>query len=237
MSQAAIRSGANRVSATDSSGRRALACGLVGLLLAVAACSARPPEPLTLKPRPALATGLRLVETDENGLVAVQPGVRMSDYTELIVDPFMLSYTSGEGQEETLPLLDREVEERFTRIVREAVVAQMRKSRDFRLVDQAGAGAMRVQGWLYDLILDETLESDREFPLCFAKVTVLLTVRDSATAVPLAEIADRTLLDCPTDKRGRAKTTWKAVRKGVDVWAVRLRRWLEDLHALPPIEG
>lgn len=212
---------------------------LLALPMATSGCGGRAPDPISLLPGGPTARGLRQVATDDTGVVFVRPGVRMGDYTELLVDPFLLSYTSGpDAGNEPVRMLAPEVEERFEQVVFEAFVDTMKYSRGFTLVDRPGPNALRVQGWLYELVLEEPLTDDpRHFPLCFAEVSILLTLRDSETARTLAEIGDRTLLTCPIQPEGYAVTSWKAVSGGVTSWAKRLRRWLEDLHALPPIEG
>lgn len=220
-------------------GATGLSILLMGLFFGPLGCGPRVPDPITLVPGRPTPIGLRRVETDETGVVFVRPGVQMSDYSELIVDPFMLSYTSERDPgDESVRMLDPETEERFKKVVHRAFVNRMRYSEGFELVDRPGPSALRVQGWLYDLIVEEPPTRDsRNFPLCFAEVTIVLTIRDSQTARPIAEVGDRTQLTCPMNPEGFASTTWTSVGKGVDVWAKRLRRWLEDLHALPPIEG
>lgn len=212
-----------------------------GLLLTIAALGCgtpAPPEPIELVPGRPSPAGLRLVLQDDRGVVLVRPGVRMSDYTELIVDPFMLTYASDANPgDEPVRTLDPEDEKRFKKVVRDAFVKEMRRSQGFTLTDRPGPSALRVQGWLYDLVLDEPPTDDaRNFPLCFGRMFVLLTIRHSETAQPLAEVGDRTQLTCPVQPGGYATTTWPAIGRGVAGWAERLRDWLERLRALPPIE-
>ena len=215
-----------------------IAC--VGFVLAMMlACGGRPPEPIELLPGRPTSTGLRRVDTGgETGIVFVRPGVRMADYSELIVDPFMLSYSSGvDPSDDPVRMLDVASEERFKEVAFEAFVDKMKYSRGFSLVDRPGPRTVRVQGWLYDLVLEEPPSDDRRnFPLCFGHLTLLLTVRDAETAQPLAEVGERMRLTCPTRPGGYATTSWRAVGRGVEGWAGKLRGWLEQLHALPPIE-
>ena len=168
----------------------------------------------------------------------VRPGVDLSDYDGLIVDPFMLTYASADASaDERVRTLDLEDEERFKRVVRDAFVREMRRSEGFAITDRPGPSTLRVQGWLYDLALaDPPTDDPRNFPLCFGRVVVLLTIRHSETARSLAEVGDRTVLTCPIKPGGYATTTWSAIDRGVGGWAERLRGWLERLRALPPLE-
>ncbi len=227
----------------ERAGRRAVRPMLGGLILLLASgmigCGApKPPAPIELAPGRPSPTGLRLVLQDEHGIVLVRPGVEMAEYTGLIVDPFMLTYASGvDPGDEPVRTLDREDEERFKQVVRDAFFREMRRSDGFELTDRPGPSTLRVQGWLYDLALDEPPTDDaRNFPLCFGRVVVLLTIRHSETAQSIAEIGDRTELTCPVQSGGYATTTWSAIGRGVGGWAVRLRGWLERLRALPPVE-
>ena len=162
----------------------------------------------------------------------------MADFTQILVDPFMISYASPRGAPKTpVRTLDPKTEARFSEVLRGAFISTMRNSRGFTLVDEASPEAIRVQGWLYDLVVAEPPTDDRRnFPLCFAEVSVILTVRHSQTAQALARVAERTALTCRGEPDARYYTTnWSTVREGVKPWAKSLRRWIEDLSALPPI--
>ena len=131
--------------------RRRAATGLLPLLLlgpmlGTLGCGPRVPDPITLVPGRPTPIGLRRVETEEPGVVFVRPGVRMSDYSELIVDPFMLSYTSERDPgDESVRTLDPETEERFLKVVHRAFVNRMRYSEGFELVDRPGPRALRTK--------------------------------------------------------------------------------------------
>jgi len=210
----------------------------VAISLAWLGCGGRVPEPLEFPSELRTLDGLRQVKSDGSAVVFVRPGVRMADFDQVLVDPFMLSYTSPDA----LPsggvrTLGRETEERFVGVVRDAFIDNMAYSQDFELVEQPGPEAIRVQGWLFDVVVAEPPTDDaRNLSLCFTEVTVLLTVRHSVTAQALAQVAERTRLSCKTEARAQYQTVgWGVVRKGVRPWAKFLRRWLEDLKRLPPV--
>lgn len=218
--------------------RYALSLLFVGIGVTWLGCGGRVPEPLEFPSELRTLDGLRQVESDGAALVFVRPGVRMADFDQVLVDPFMLSYTSPDALPSgRVRTLGRETEERFVNVVRDAFISTMTHSRDFELVEQPGPAAIRVQGWLFDVVVAEPPTDDpRNLSLCFAEVTVLLTVRHSVTAQALAQVAERTRLTCKTDPRAQYQTVgWSVVRRGVRPWAKFLRRWLEDLKRLPPV--
>ena len=162
----------------------------------------------------------------------------MEEFTEVLVDPFMLSYANPRGAPEgPVRTLDSETEERLKDVLLEAFQREMRRSPDFRVAEEPGPAAVRVQGWLYDLVVEEPPRDDpRNFPLCFAEVTVMLTVRHAETAQALARAGERVQLSCRAERRARFQTAkWREVSEAVRPWARFLRRWLEDLRDRPVV--
>jgi len=214
-----------------------LFCVLVALVLS--ACGPRQPEPIEYKPGQPTTDGLRQLEGADRPTIFLRPGVRMQDYTEILVDPFMVSYTNPRGTpEDEVRMLDSETEARLSDVLRDAFIKQMQRSQGFEFVEEPGPRAVRVQGWLHDLVVEEPPSDDpRNFPLCFAELSVILTVRDSETARALARVAERVELSCTAERRARFySASWNEVSDAVKPWAIFLRRWLEDLQRLPPAE-
>jgi hypothetical protein len=149
-----------------------------------------------------------------------------------------VSYASPRGAPDSVvTTLDPETEQRLTDVLREAFVEQMQRSQAFDLVEQPGPKAVRVQGWLYDLVVDEPpSDGPRDFPLCFAEMTVLLTVRHSQTAQALARVGEQVQLSCTDDQRALFHTArWEDVSDAVKPWARFLRRWLEEIREMAPV--
>jgi len=201
--------------------------------IGMAGCSQRAPEKIEFRPGPPTSDGLRQVEGSEGLQVFLKPGVEFSNFTQVIVDPFSVSYAgSTADSEEGVTTLDGETENRLTEILRESFMAEIERSKVFELVEQPGPGALRVQGWLYDLVIEEAPNHDpRNFPLCFADWTVILTVRHSQTAEALARGRARIDLYCPDGGRaGFESAGWTDVREAVKPWGRSLRSWLERLR-------
>jgi hypothetical protein len=207
--------------------------------IGTAACSRRSAEPLAFRPGEATADGLRQVEGPEGLQVFLKPGTQLEDFTQILVDPFSVSYaSSGPATEELVRTLDADTEARLTEILRSTFMAEIDRSREFDLVEQPGPKALRVQGWLYDLVVEEPPSEDhRNFPLCFADWTVILTVRHSETAEALARGRARINLSCSDDRGGFKRAEWRDVTEAVKPWGRALRRWLERLRERPPGEA
>ena len=199
-------------------------------------CGQRAPEQIEFRPGPATADGLRQVEGQEGLQVFLKPGTQFGDFTQVLVDPFSVSYASSAADAENLvSTLDVDTERRLTEILRKAFTTEIERSKEFELVEQPGPEALRVQGWLYDLVVEEPPTDDpRNFPLCFADWTVILTVRHSQTAEALARGRARIDLSCPGESRaGFESAGWSDVSEAVKPWGRTLRRWLERLREDP----
>jgi hypothetical protein len=181
--------------------------------------------------------GLRLVETTKGHQSFLKPGTDMGAFDSILVDPFMISYTNpGGAREGPVRTLDDETEEHLLILMRDMFIDQMSRSKGFDLVEQPGPRTIRVQGWLYDIVVKEPLREDpRNFPLCFAQVRAILTVRHSETAEPLARVVDEVKLSCAAGKRARFHSAqWRDVEKAaLKPWATFLRDWLEELRESP----
>jgi hypothetical protein len=205
-------------------------------MLAAIACVHPPPEEVTLRSDVRTADGLQLVEGEEHPRFFLRPGVHLEDFSEILIDPFSVSYASPrDAPDAPARTLDVDQERRLTDVLHHAFTAEMERSRRFELVEQPSAEAIRVQGWLLDLVVEEPPSDDpRNFPLCFAELNVILTVRDSETAQALARMVDRVQLSCAAEPRALFYTAkWSEVEEALRPWALLLRRWLEDLHELP----
>lgn len=204
-------------------------------IVAVVACSGRPPATIEFESDATTTDGLRLVKGTKNPQVFLRPGIQMKDYSSILVDPFMVSYTNPRDEpEEPVRTLDVETEERLTDLLRDLFIKKINFSKAFDLGEKPGPKAIRVQGWLYDVIVEEPPRDDpRNFPLCFAEMRVILTVRHSETAEALARVVDRVKLSCAAEQRALFHTArWVDVKAALTPWATFLRDWLEDLREI-----
>jgi hypothetical protein len=63
------------------------------------------------------------VDTDGEFIAYLKPGVRLEDFTQILVDPFAVSYASPRGAPDSVvTTLDLETEQRLTDVLREAFI-------------------------------------------------------------------------------------------------------------------
>jgi len=205
----------------------------------VLACGGRTPEPIEFEPGAATPEGLRRVKREGPYVVYLKPGARIQEYSEILVDPFMISYWSGfqplGSEPPVIRTLDAETEAKLSGAMRDAFVKSMQRSRHFSMARDPGPRALRVQGWIYDLVVGESGGSNpRNVPLCFAEISLILTVRGAETAQALALVAHRFEMVC--DSEGYLDTrNWTDVTRAMEPWARFLRDHLDELHELTAV--
>jgi hypothetical protein len=210
---------------------------LSAFVVMAAACGGPPREKVEFASEEATVDGLKLVDATNGHETYVKPGVAIRDFDSVLVDSFMISYTSPrEAHGDAVRTLDKKTEARLLGLMRDIFMKQMGNSRSFAVVDHPGPRTIRVQGWLYDIVVEEPPREDpRNFPLCFAEMQAILTVRHSETAEALARVVDRVKLSCSAPKHARFYSAqWRDVESAVRPWAIFLRNWLEELRELPP---
>jgi hypothetical protein len=181
------------------------------------------------------ADGLQLVVDERHRRIYLKPGADLEEFSQLLIDPFMVSYArASDAGEGPVRILDRETEERLATLVRAALAERMKRSREFDLVEEPGPEALRVQGWLYDVAVGEASADDsRNSALCFTQMDLILTVRHSQTAQALARVLQRARVSCANDRRSQFQAAqWKGVEAGLEPWIESLSRSLDDLPGL-----
>lgn len=205
--------------------------------IAVALSACLGTDAVEFEPGPPTADGLRIAKDTGKHTVYLKPGARINAYSEVVIDPIMVSYTKAADDAEPgrALTLDTETEQKLGAELRRIFIQEMQWSPYFEIVESSGPGVLRVQGWLYDLVVREPPREDpRNFPLCFGEMTLILDVRDSQTAQALARVADRVTLSCAREKRALVYTaSWSDVRRSLRPWARFLRQSLDGLYELP----
>ncbi|MCB9722656.1 MAG: DUF3313 family protein [Spirochaetaceae bacterium] len=207
------------------------------LLVLATACTSQPAaRPVEERFDIATPHGLEEVATRGGHRIFLRPGVRFDDFSRVLIDDFAVSYANARSAADAPPrTLDAETEARLKRTLHDAFAREMRERSSFEVVDSPGPDAIRVQGWIYDLVVEEPPSGDaRSFALCFAEMTMVLTVRHSQSAQALARIADRVRLSCEAARGARFHTArWSDVKEALVPWTRFLRRWLDELRELP----
>jgi len=206
---------------------------LVGLDLG--ACMAGGPQPIDPGSEPATGRGLRRARSEGDQVVYVMPGAHLDRYSEVLVDPFMISYTTEPRpsgfEPQPVRTLDRQTEAKLASAMREAFVKSLRRSRHFSLVEEPGPKAVHLQGWIFDLVVGDPEVHQRELPICFAEMTLILTVRSAETAEALALVAHRLSTRCEL-RYFLDALRWEDVTRALRPWARVLSDDLDDLHEI-----
>jgi hypothetical protein len=212
--------------------------------MGVAAC-ANPPAPIeTIEfvPDSRTADGLYRMADTAYYAVYLKPGTRLGDYTKMIVDPFMVSYkrrASAErrGRQPAKALtLEADEEASLVAALQEAFVDEMARSRTLQVGDEPGRDVLRMQGRITDLVVEPSIPRDSFGPreLHFGEMMLILDVRDSETAEPLARVANRFVSDGEASVKIDGYLEQRQLVHEVRRWAKPLREGLDELHALPP---
>jgi hypothetical protein len=210
--------------------------------LAVGACTAPAPQPTEYGSKSTGPKGLRRSKADGPKAVYVRPGARLDRYSEVIVDPFMISYKRGPqptgSEPQPIRTLDHKTEEKLADAMRDAFVGALRRSRHFSLVQQPGPKTLHIQGWIFDLVVGDPKVHRRDMSICFAEMRLVLTARSAQTAEALALVTQKFTTHC--ERRNFLDSLrWEDITRAMEPWARILRDQLDALHELEPtpLEG
>jgi hypothetical protein len=198
------------------------------------ACRTAPTENVQSEAVPKTLDGLQLVVSEKHRNIYVKPGVDLGEFSQVLIDPFMVSYTSSsENDEGPVRILDTSTEEKLSTLFQEGLKEKIGRSGELELADGPGPGVLRVQGWLYDVVVGEQPFDDaRNSSLCFARMAVIVTARDSRTAQALAHVMSRTRLSCSDTGSLYQTAQWSDVKKGLQPWLSLVAGSLEELRHL-----
>jgi hypothetical protein len=216
-------------------------CALAAIDLT--ACRSRPPSgpPDAIEFESDLATvdGLRRVKNTRVRAIYMKPGARLGNYSEVLIDPFMVTYkrfvgSDRMGHPKKAYTLDASTEVRLRQTLREVLVEELGGSRSFRVAETPGPQVLRLQGWISDLVVGHPKGRDPRSvgEVYLGEMTLILDVRDSETAEPLARVAGRFVMQRGRSRGYPERTDWIDVKRIIRRWAARLLDALDELHEL-----
>lgn len=189
--------------------------------------------------------GLYRIESPLAGAIYVRPGARFWRYNQVAVDPVTLAYKSRPSAPDSFQrrpgnyLLRLDATDRLRQGVRRAFEREMATSQGFALASEAGPGMLRISARIVDLVWEvppprggESYYVDRT-----GEMTLIVDVRDSATGVVLARLAERQAIrPAGTGLAGGYESTpvnnWAGVADVSARWARTLREALDSLRML-----
>ncbi len=212
---------------------------LLSVLAAGLACRTGPPAEIEFASEVATVDGLRPVQGTRVHTIYLKPGARLGEYSEILVDPFMISYKRFVGSESSRRrkrayVLAAATEERLRQTLRELFIEELGESRFFRISDVRGPQVLRVQCRVADLVVRRVRgggAGDLQ-EIHVGEMTLILDVRDSETAEALARVGSRFESRAGQTIGLSADASWDRVEHEVRRWAIRLRESLDALYEL-----
>jgi hypothetical protein len=224
-----------------------------GAAAGLVACAAGPPGVQYASEDAYLTTpdGLHRVENWGFGDAFVKPGADLARYDRVLIDAVTIAYkrprhpahVSRDGIERGTYLLPPRTANSFKRRLQKTLARELDKSEAFFVTERPAPGAIRVSGHIVDLVV--YTPPDRgwgQASVTFIKnrgeFTLVLDVRDAESGAPLLRVADHSAIKA--DGAGaylpsNPVTSAAAARQIFQETAMRLRRQLDEIRALPKI--
>jgi hypothetical protein len=168
--------------------------------------------------------------------VYLRPGVNLQGYDKVILDPVVVRYGMGTTRELDPKKLSA-VEQTFQQVFR----SELAKSKVYRMVEEPGPDVLRLVPELVDVVISapaqpSTPDSDY-YVQQTAAVTLALALTDSTTQTVLVRAYDREAVGNPGGfaYRDTPGANLANARMVFQQWAMRLRGWLDQVRAIPPL--
>ena len=193
--------------------------------------------------------GLIRVDNSKVDEAYVEPGLDLSEYTSVLIDPVTVTYkrtprqsssmSRGSSRSANFALSDNQMNE-FTQMFQDEFIGAMSAGDDWHIVDAAAPDVLRVHAALIDLVVKvptrTTAGRSDQFVTEFGEVTLAVELRDSQSGDILARAVDRQVLrpiGASTSRPRRATSTGARaeVRRTFRRWADLLRSGLDDVRA------
>ena len=193
--------------------------------------------------------GLVRVEDSKVDEAYVEPGLDLSEYTSILIEPVTVTYrrtprqsssmSRGSSRSANFALSDNQMDE-FTQMFQDEFVAAMSEADDWQIVDAAAPDVLRVHAALIDLVVRvptrPTAGRSDQFVTEFGEVTLAVELRDSQPGDILARAVDRQVLrpiGASTSQPRRATSTGARaeVRRTFRRRADLLRSGLDEVRA------
>jgi hypothetical protein len=183
------------------------------------------------------ADGLYRIKSQRGRIVFVKPGTDLTRYTQVMLDPVVVSYMGGPdaGRELTPKRMDL-VKKYFD----EAFQRELGNTSNYSVVQEPGAGTLRVTPRLTDLQVtapQEPAGRSQVYVRSAGTVTLILELSDSMTHAPLVRAAQRSEIGDPSGAGYESNTTSNVANARVLFrhWAILLRQTLESVREIPAV--
>ena len=225
----------------------------VGMTAAALACATGPGDVQYASEGPVLATfdGLRRVDNWGFGFAFVKPGVNLARYDSVFIGPVSLGYkappspaqTSPDGVQSGTYLLAPHTAEAFKGYLQKILANELGESEGLVVTQRPASNAIRVTSYIVDLVVHIPPDwgvgnAVTAFVANRGEFTLVLDLRDAKSGEPLLRVGGPAVIKFDNASayiQTDPVTNAAAVRRLFWESAVRLRRRLDELRALPEI--
>jgi hypothetical protein len=186
---------------------------------------------LAADPPPATThDGLELVKNSRLDLVYRRPGVDMSGYTKILLDPVEVAFKKQWTQDfRQISKHDRErIRTELAREYHDVFAEVLQKDGGYQIVGGSGPDVLRVTAGIFDLyiIAPDTMSAGRSriYALSTGEATLMLELTDSESGAAIARAADY--------ERGRESATMQWITRSQNRAAARamLQKWASAMR-------
>ncbi len=179
--------------------------------------------------------GLEQVDARGVDIAFVRPGIDFRAYTGLLVEEPELAFRTPDRSKQQFPLTKAQ-KTRFRDLLAQKFRIELAKSKQLRLVEEAGPDVLRLKIRVQDILASIPPRSIGNVGLAgfaleaIGEATIALELRDSQSEETLARAADtRTVEGAAIFQKGGALTRWSEVETLCERWASTVRKRLDTL--------
>jgi len=175
------------------------AAALATAVLAVCSGSAVAESASRTKDEPATWEGLERVKRSGLDVVYIKPGLDMSKYRSVLLDPVEVSFDKNWDPKRGRPISDRvdpqEIRDNLAKSARETFKRELESRGGYKLVDQPGPDVLRVKAEIVDLYVNAPESNSPSFTRTYVmnagEMTLVAKLFDSQTDELIARVRDR----------------------------------------------
>ena len=217
-----------------------IAALLAGALLGAAALTAAAAPRIQTGPDAEVTEdGLHRVDGGTLERAWVTPGASLDAYTSVLLTLSEMQFREvkdpGMRRSATDFPLTEEQKTGLQRMIQDAFIAELRKSKRFELTDQPGPRVLEVRGAIVDVVShvpDEPAGRGAVFMRSLGEATLVVELRDSVTQQVIARAVDHRAAERAVPVRSSSVANKSEVRFAAQQWASLLRRRLDDFSVL-----
>jgi len=179
--------------------------------------------------------GLEQVDARAVDIAFVRPGIKFRAYTGLLVEEPELAFRTPDRSKQQFPLTKAQ-KTRFRDLLAEQFRIELAKSKQLRLVEEAGPDVLRLKIRVQDIHASVPPRGIGGVGLAgfaleaIGEATIVLELRDSQSEETLARAVDsRTVEGVAIIQKGGALTRWSEVETLSERWASTVRKGLDTL--------